>query len=955
MVLERYNFSASRLLEISTILIIFMAGFTDHFKILTTPLGNFKYADLTGIRTNGPGIDEMPFSIRILLENIVRNFNGTTFSEEHLERIINWSPRPGNYEIPFLPARVLMQDFTGVPSIVDIASIRSEVARRNKNPQLINPGIPVDLIIDHSVQVDFFGTNYAYQRNVDLEYQRNHERYALLKWAQSSFENFNVLPPGMGICHQVNLEYLAKVAVIRDGKIFPDTLVGTDSHTPMINGIGVLGWGVGGIEAEAVMLNQPIYIMLPEVIGLRLTGKLKAGSTSTDLVLTVAEMLRKKGVVGRFVEVFGDGLDNLTVPDRATISNMSPEFGCTVAYFPPDHKTMEYLKNTGRDETYVQTVEQYLKLNLLWRENENKIKYSEVLDLNLSAVEPSLAGPKRPQDKILLKDIRNKFIEIMKSNYKRDYIPYDDRAEERWTGEGGHPEGYHPVKDEDPKKIEHVAVEVETEVQINHGIKSIKLRTDSIDYMLSDGSLVIAAITSCTNTSNPSVMIGAGLLAKKAVEHGLDTKPWVKTSLAPGSKIVTEYLQKARLLPFLEALGFHVVGYGCTTCIGNTGPLPVHINKAITENDLIAGAILSGNRNFEARIHPMVKMNFLASPILVVAYALAGRIDINFEKEPVAYDKNLEPVWLKDLWPSPEEIQTMMDNVLDSKDYLLNYSKIFQGDDQWKMLETTSSEVYNWNENSTYIREAPFFRDLSQKPDAVKDIVSARVLLKLGDSVTTDHISPAGSIAETSPAGIYLKSKDVQRTDFNSYGSRRGNHEVMMRGTFANVRLKNELSSREGPFTVFLPDNSEMTVYDAAMKYRENGIPLIILAGKEYGSGSSRDWAAKGVSLLGVRAIIAESFERIHRSNLVGMGVLPLQFNPGQSMASLELAGDEKYDIEGLDEITPNKVLTVTITGRTGTVRTFNVIARLDSPVEVDYYLNGGILQYVLRNFLQNH
>ncbi len=932
-----------------------MTGVTESFKILTTVAGNYKYIDLSGIKTNGLSIDELPFSIRILLENILRNFNGSTFSKEHIDRILNWSPAPPKYDIPFLPARVLMQDFTGVPSIVDIASIRSEVARRNKNPQLINPHVPVDLVIDHSVQVDYFGSNYSYMRNVDLEYQRNRERYTLLKWAQSSFENFNVIPPGMGICHQVNLEYLAKVVTVRDGMIFPDSLVGTDSHTPMINGIGVLGWGVGGIEAEAVMLNQPTYLMMPEVIGLRLTGTLKAGSTATDLVLTVAELLRKKGVVGRFVEVFGDGLNNLTVPDRATISNMSPEFGCTVTYFPPDHKTMEYLRNTGRDENQVAIAEQYLRQNHLWRENEDRIKYTEILELNLADVEPSLSGPKRPQDKIYLKDAKCKFIDIMKSSYSRNYINVDERSEDRWTGEGGHPEGYHPVKDEDPKKIEQVVVEVESEVQIKHGLKSVKLKTGSVDYMLSDGSLVIAAITSCTNTSNPSVMIGAGLLARKAVERGLDTKPWVKTSLAPGSRIVTEYLQKSSLLPFLEALGFHVVGYGCTTCIGNTGPLPVHISKAITENDLIVGAILSGNRNFEARIHPLVKMNFLASPILVVAYAIAGRIDINLENEPVAYDRNLEPVWLKDLWPSSDEIQSVMDEVLNAKDYLVNYSKIFQGDEKWKSLETVPSKVYEWDNESTYIREAPFFKDLTATPATIRDISSARVLLKLGDSVTTDHISPAGSISETSPAGQYLKSKGVQKVDFNSYGSRRGNHEVMIRGTFANVRLKNELVNREGPFTIYLPENRETSVYEAAMKYAKNNIPLIIIAGKEYGSGSSRDWAAKGVSLLGIRAVIAESFERIHRSNLVGMGVLPLQFSPGDNASTLGIDGTEAFEIKGLDAITPNKELSVTVTSEAGKTFSFNVCARLDSPVEVDYYRNGGILQYVLRNFLQTH
>ena len=929
-----------------------MAGIADRYKILTTSQGNFKYIDLTDIQKDGINIEALPFSIRILLENILRNYNGTTFSEQHLANIMGWTPKPLQHEIPYLPARVLMQDFTGVPSIVDIASIRSEVARKGKNPQLINPQVPVDLIIDHSVQVDFFGTSYAYQRNVDLEYQRNHERYTLLKWAKSSFENFNVLPPGMGICHQVNLEYLAKVAIIRDRLIYPDTLVGTDSHTPMINGIGVIGWGVGGIEAEAVMLGQPIYIMLPEVIGLQLTGQLQEGTTATDLVLTVAELLRKKGVVGKFVEVFGDGLNHLTVPDRATISNMSPEFGCTVTYFPPDQKTMEYLQVTGRDKKHIEVVEQYLKSNLLWRENEDKITYTEVVKLDLSTIVPSLAGPKRPQDKISLRNVKKRFIEILDSSYKRGYVMYDDRGESRWTNEGGHPEGYQPVKDEDSKKLEHTGIEVMTETEISRGLKSIKIKTPASEYLLSDGSLVIAAITSCTNTSNPSVMIGAGLLAKKAVEKGLDTRPWVKTSLAPGSKVVTEYLEKAHLLPFLEALGFHVVGYGCTTCIGNTGPLPVHINKAISENDMIVGSVLSGNRNYEARIHPLIKMNFLASPQLVVAYAIAGRIDIDFMEEPVALDKNLEPVYLRDIWPTSEEVQEVMGKVVTAEDYITNYSNVFQGDEKWQALQAPASKVYEWDENSTYIKEAPFFRDISEKPGLIKDIRSARVLLKLGDSVTTDHISPAGSIQETSAAGQYLRSKEVEKLDFNSYGARRGNHEVMVRGTFANVRLKNELVIKEGSFTLFHPTGATMSVYEAAVKYKETNTPLIILAGKEYGSGSSRDWAAKGVTLLGVRAIIAESFERIHRSNLVGMGVLPLQFLPGESIGSLGLQGDENFDIENLDELTPGKLINVTVTTSSGTVSIIKVVARLDSPVEITYFRNGGILQYVLRQFL---
>jgi aconitate hydratase len=929
-----------------------MNGISHCSRVIATPQGNYKYFSLDGLQKNGLDIQEFPFSIRILLENVVRNFNNTTFTQQHLDNLLNWTPKPLNAEIPYLPARVLMQDFTGVPSIVDIASIRSEVARKGKNPHLINPQVPVDLVIDHSVQVDYFGTNYAFQRNMDLEYQRNSERYALLKWAKASFENFHVLPPGMGICHQVNLEYLAKVVMAREGVLFPDTLVGTDSHTPMVNGIGVIGWGVGGIEAEAVMLGQPIYIMLPEVIGLQLTGKLREGTTSTDLVLSVAELLRKRGVVGKFVEVFGNGLDNLTVPDRATISNMSPEFGCTVTYFPPDHKTLEYLRNTGRDEKHVSTVEQYLKANFLWRENEEKIQYTEVLELDLSSVHAAVAGPKRPQDKIFLAQVKDKFIELLNSTYKRGYVLVDERSEGRWANEGGHPEGYIPVKDEDPKKPEDVEVEMEAKPEAKPGLKSVKLKVDGSEFLLSDGSLVIAAITSCTNTSNPSVMIGAGLLAKKAIAKGLTTKPWVKTSLAPGSKVVTGYLEKAGLMPFLEALGFHVVGYGCTTCIGNTGPLPAHISKAITENDLIAGSVLSGNRNFEARIHPLIKMNFLASPLLVVAYAIAGRIDINLQEEPIERDRNREPVYLRDIWPSMDEIQTVMNTVVSSDDYLNNYNNAFEGDETWKALETPEGQIFNWDEQSTYIKEAPFFKDIRVKSDNVADIRSARVLLKLGDSVTTDHISPAGTIGENSAAGLYLKSKGVIKSDFNSYGSRRGNHEVMMRGTFANVRLKNELVKKEGSFTRFLPTGEEMSVYDASVKYTEDHIPLLILAGKEYGSGSSRDWAAKGVALLGVRAIIAESFERIHRSNLVGMGVLPLQFMPGQNCATLGLLGDEIFDIPDINNITSNKEVDVIALDSSGTKKQFQVIARLDSPVEVMYFRSGGILQYVLRNFL---
>ena len=932
-----------------------MEGIHKFRKTLSSPLGKFTYYSLKEFYKDGHDIESLPFSIRILLENIIRNYNGINFTKDHLDNILNWKPQPEAKEIPYLPSRVLMQDFTGVPSIVDIMSIRSEVARKKGDPSLINPQVPVDLIIDHSVQVDYFGTDYSFLRNVDLEYQRNNERYSLLKWAKSSFKNFNVLPPGMGICHQVNLEYLAKVATIRDDMIFPDTLVGTDSHTPMVNGIGVVGWGVGGIEAEAVMLGQPIYIMLPEVIGLKLIGNMKEGTTATDLVLTVAELLRKKGVVGKFIEVFGNGLDHLTVPDRATISNMSPEFGCTMTYFPPDDKTLEYLHITGRSKKHIETVEKYLKANLLWRENEERIKFSEVIELNLTSIEPSIAGPKRPQDKISLPDVKLKFINILKNSYEREYISVDERSEGRWSSEGGHQGGLNQLTVNDDITIEKIGIEIEPNPIKRDGLKSVKIKLDNIEYLISDGSLVIAAITSCTNTSNPSVMIGAGLIARKAIEKGLNVKPWVKTSLAPGSQVVTEYLEKARLLPYLESLGFHVVGYGCTTCIGNSGPLPVHINKAITENELIVSSVLSGNRNFEARIHPLIKMNYLASPLLVVAYAIAGRIDINFQTEPLGYDPNLEPIYLRDIWPSLDEIDGVMKKVLNSKDYKSIYKRIFKGDEKWDELEAPKGLVYRWDENSSYIREAPFFTNISKDPENVQDIQSARVLLKLGDSITTDHISPAGSIAEDSPAGEYLKAQGIEKKDFNSYGSRRGNHEVMMRGTFANVRLKNELIDKEGGFTIYHPDGTVMTIFDAAEKYKTNLIPLIIVAGKEYGSGSSRDWAAKGVSLLGVRAIIAESFERIHRSNLVGMGVLPLQFTNGTNRLTLDLKGDETFDILNLDHLTPNMELKVTATRPDGEKIEFNAIARLDSLIEIAYYQNGGILQYVLRGFIKNN
>ncbi len=928
-----------------------MKGLSEFVKQIKTESGKYNYYDLRKLIEQGNKIDELPFTIRILLENILRNYDGNNFTKAHLENILNWKPQPDADEIPYLPARVLMQDFTGVPSIVDMASIRSEAYRQGRNPDLINPQVPVDLIIDHSVQVDYYGTNYSYDRNVELEYYRNSERYSLLKWAQKSFRNFTVLPPGLGICHQVNLEYLASVVTFKDGLAFPDTLVGTDSHTPMVNGIGVVGWGVGGIEAEAVMLGQPVYIMLPEVIGLKLTGNLKEGTTATDLVLAVAELLRRRGVVDKFVEVFGDGLNNLTVPDRATISNMSPEFGCTVTYFPPDHKTLEYLRNTGRNPDHIASVEQYLKKNLLWRENEEKIKFTEVLELKLDSIEPSVAGPKRPQDKIVLSQVKEKFIEILKSNYEREYIKVDDRQEGRWLNEGGHVDEFVPERDTSYKEAP-VDVDVETLRVRENGLKSVNIKVDQSEYLLSDGFVVIAAITSCTNTSNPSVMLGAGLVARKAVERGLKPKPWVKTSMAPGSKVVTSYLEKANLMAPLEALGFHIVGYGCTTCIGNSGPLPEHINKPIADYDLITGSVLSGNRNFEARIHPMVKMNFLASPLLVIVYAIAGRVDINFQDEPLGYDPNLEPVYLRDIWPTMDEVQDLMNKVVLAKDYVSIYSNIFEGDEKWNQLQSSGNRVFDWDENSLYIREAPFFKGIQPDPKPLEAIHSARVLLKLGDSITTDHISPAGSISENSPAGLFLKSFGTEKKDFNSYGSRRGNHEIMIRGTFANVRLKNELVGKEGSWTLYHPNGEVMSVFEASEKYMADNVPLIIIAGKEYGSGSSRDWAAKGAALLGVKVIIAESFERIHRSNLVGMGVLPLQFINGENRFSLNLKGDELFDIPDLIDLSPNKIVQVTVTRPDGEKFAFDAMARLNSLVELDYYRNGGILQFVLRDFL---
>ncbi|MEP6728214.1 MAG: aconitate hydratase AcnA [Bacteroidota bacterium] len=913
-------------------------------RLLTTKNGTFTYFSLEELSKQGHHISKLPFSIRILLENALRNFDDFSITKENIETILQWKPVASDKDIPFKPARVLMQDFTGVPAVVDIASLRAEIARKGKNPDEINPLIPVDLIIDHSVQVDYFGTEYSYARNMDEEYKRNQERYQFLKWAQNSFNNFNVVPPGMGICHQVNLEYLSKGVIERNGEIFPDTLVGTDSHTPMVNGIGVLAWGVGGIEAEAALLGQPIYFIMPEVIGLKLTGKLPLGSTATDLVLTIAELLRKYGVVGKFVEVFGSGLDNLSVPDRATIGNMSPEFGCTITYFPVDDKTLDYMRKSNRSAEQVRLVEDYCKANMLWRTGAENIDYTDIVELDISSIEPAVAGPKRPQDKILLKEFKSKFIGLLDQTYGRKYKEVKQLS--NWMAEGGS----QPIK----QIIPELTSEPEIEETVVNGMKNVWVTFGEESFMLSDGAVAIAAITSCTNTSNPFVMVGAGLVARKAREHGLKTKPWVKTSLAPGSKVVTDYLEKADLLNDLEAMQFHTVGYGCTSCIGNSGPLPPYVAKAIDEHDLVVASVLSGNRNFEARIHPQVRMNFLMSPMLVVAYAIAGRVDIDLVNDPISYDPNQQPVYLKDIWPTDDEINEIMSQVLSPEDFAKNYGEIFEGNEIWRNLIIPHDKLYVWDKSSTYIKETPFFYNISDKAEPLKDIFNARALLVLGDSITTDHISPAGQFNEFSSAGEYLISQGVKKENFNSYGSRRGNDEVMLRGTFANVRIKNKLIQKEGGYTRHLPSGEEMSVYDASVKYKQTQTPLVVLAGKEYGSGSSRDWAAKGAFLLGIKAILAESYERIHRSNLVGMGVLPLQYKDGDTAQKLELTGNETFSITGIaNDMKPLKEVQVIAKKENGQEIKFNVITRMDSKIEIEYYRHGGILQYVLRQFLE--
>lgn len=861
-------------------------------------------------KITGKDISRIPLTLKILLESALRNLDGYKVKEEDIFKILNYDPHnPPKEEFPFMPGRVILQDFTGVPCIVDLAALRSAMHRMKGDPSRINPLVPVDLVIDHSIQIDYYGTPDALKKNMELEFERNKERYEFLKWGQNAFQNLKVVPPGIGIVHQVNLEYLAKVVLEKDFVLYPDSLVGTDSHTTMINGLGILGWGVGGIEAEAVMLGQPLYMLVPEVIGVKLIGKLNKGIMATDLVLTITEMLRKKGVVEKFVEFFGPGLDSLTLADRATIANMAPEYGATTGFFPVDKETLIYLKQTGRKKEHIDLVERYFKEQGMFRDSNSKeVNYTDILELDLSTIEPSLAGPKRPQDRVPLKNLKTKWNTLLRSTVK----------------EGG----YNLEEQQISKKVE-----------IQNGYKS----------ELRHGDVVIAAITSCTNTSNPFVLIGAGILAKKAVEKGLKRKPYVKTSLAPGSRVVTEYLSKSGLLYYLEKLGFYVSGYGCTTCIGNSGPLEDFIVQGISEENLVVSAVLSGNRNFEGRISPHVKANFLASPPLVVAYAIAGSVDWDPYSEPIGIDDNGNPVFLKDIWPTNEEIQNTITSVISSEMFTNKYSNVDIANEMWNQIKTTTGILYQWNEESTYIQEPPFFKDLELTIKPLSNILNAKCLVKVGDSITTDHISPAGSISVNSPAGQYLISKGVKKEDFNSYGSRRGNDRVMTRGTFANIRLRNHLVDKEGGYTVYLPAGEVMSIYDASVKYKENQIPLIVLAGKEYGTGSSRDWAAKGTYLLGIKAVIAQSFERIHRSNLVGMGVLPLQFKEGESAESLGLTGKETYSILGIDDsIKPRQILTVK-----ADTKEFKVICRLDNEVEIDYYKNGGILQTVLRKFLQ--
>lgn len=913
---------------------------------LTAGNRTYEIFRLSALEKRGLSLSRLPFSLRILLENLLRHEDGKSVTQDDIEFLAKWDPKAEpSREIAYMPARVLMQDFTGVPAIVDLAAMRDAMKVLGGDPQKINPLQPAELVIDHSVSVDEYGNSNAYSYNSMVEFQRNRERYAFLKWGQSAFHNFSAVPPGMGICHQVNLEYLARGVFTTEvnGKLraYPDTLVGTDSHTTMINGLGVLGWGVGGIEAEAAMLGQPVSMLVPQVVGFRLTGKLREGATATDLVLTVTEMLRKLGVVGKFVEFYGPGVGDLALADRATIGNMAPEYGATCGIFPVDAVTLGYLRLTGRSDEQIALVEAYYKeQGLFHTASSPEAEYTQTISLDLATVEPSVAGPKRPQDRVLLKEAGSSFQKQLPSLLGPNAKIAGDRKVEQWSGAAVASGNGSP--DHTPAAT----------VKERFGVDP--------DKYLDNGSIVIAAITSCTNTSNPSVMVAAGLLAKKAVEKGLSVPPWVKTSLAPGSRVVTDYYEKAGLLPYLDKLRFNVVGYGCTTCIGNSGPLPTDISKAIDDHGLVAVSVLSGNRNFEGRINSDVRANYLMSPPLVVAYALAGHIGHNFDTEPLGKSQDGSPVYLRDIWPTQKEVAETIAGAIGSESFRKEYATVTHGDSNWQALKFPTGDVYQWEQDSTYIRKAPYFDGMPAQPVPVKDIAGARVLAVLGDSVTTDHISPAGSIKANGPAGKYLSEHGVKPADFNSYGSRRGNHEVMVRGTFANVRLRNRLApGTEGGVTRLLPEGEQMSIFDASVKYAERGVPLVILAGKEYGSGSSRDWAAKGPRLLGVRAVIAESYERIHRSNLVGMGILPLQFAPGQNVESLGLTGEEVFDFPGLKSLLDakfanGKKLTVKATAPDGKVKQFEAQVRIDTPQEILYYEHGGILQYVLRQLASN-
>lgn len=896
----------------------------DYFNaraVLKTSHGDYIFFHLGRLEKEGlTQLERLPFSIRVMLESLLRQCNEREITRQDVINLAGWTAQAAERPtLPYRPARVIMQDLTGVPAVVDLAAMRSAVSRLGGDPKQINPLVPVDLVIDHSVQVDFFATPDALMRNADLEFQRNQERYEFLRWGQQAFDNFRLVPPATGIVHQVNLEYLADVVMANDEDgeriAYPDTLVGTDSHTTMINGLGVVGWGVGGIEAEAAMLGQPIDMLTPDVVGFKMEGQLNEGVTATDLVLTVTQMLRKKGVVDKFVEFFGSGLDSMSLTDRATIANMAPEYGATIGFFPVDDETMRYLRLTGRSPEVIERVERYTKEQGLFRTTHTPDpEFTDTLELDLSSVEPSLAGPKRPQDRIPLREMKRAFRSALTA-------PVKERGYEL-----------------EPEALE----------------RSAAMGTNGGSVEMGHGSVVIAAITSCTNTSNPAVMIGAGLVAKKAVERGLQVRPYVKTSLAPGSRVVTDYLSKAGLLVSLEELGFNVVGYGCTTCIGNSGPLSGEVVKAISGADLVAAAVLSGNRNFEGRVHPFVRANYLASPPLVVAYALAGTVDIDLVNDPLGVDRDDQPVYLRDIWPSTQEIQDTIAQAVLPEMFAEKYADVFSGTQTWKDIQASQSELFEWNPSSTYIQEPPFFINLMREVGKIQDIHAARVLAVMGDSITTDHISPAGAIPANAPAGLYLIDQGVSVRDFNSYGARRGNDRVMTRGTFANIRLKNRMvPGVEGGVTLHLPDHVQMSIYEAAMSYQKENVPLIVLAGKEYGTGSSRDWAAKGTLLLGVRAVIAESYERIHRSNLVGMGVLPLQFLPGENVDTLGLTGSEKFFIEGLsDQIIPNGEVVVRAVRENNGQVIFKAIARLNTPVEVDYYRNGGILHTVLRSML---